>query len=144
MIYGLITVIILILTFCFWFLILFRKNTLILLFTIPIILGSVIFGHLTYNKILGYPVEITPVGKYRLVAFHVVPRTDIYLWILKKGEIIPRAYRIDYSILNRKKLFNIKRKLNRGDVMIINWPNKEKNEGKFILYNLPRPEWLKK
>ena len=104
MIYGLITVIILILTFCFWFLISFRKNTLTLFFMIPIILGSVVLGHLTYQQILGYPTEIRPVGKYRLVSFYVVPKTDIYLWILKPEEIIPRAYRIDYSKSNRKKL----------------------------------------
>lgn len=113
-------------------------------FTIPIILGSVILGHLTYNKILGYPVEVAPIGKYRLVAFHAVPKTDIYLWILKRGETIPRAYRIDYSVTKRKKLFGIKRKLKKGDIIIINWPNKEKDEGKFVLYSLPKPEWLKK
>ena len=28
--------------------------------------------------------------------------------------------------------------------MIINFPNNEKNEGKFVLYKLPMPKWLKK
>ena len=144
MIYGLIAVIISIVTFCLWFLISFRKNTLILLLIIPVIFGSIIFGHSTYNKILGYPIEVTPTGKYRLVAFHAVPKTDIYLWIIKKGETTPRAYRIDYSISKRKKLFGIKRKLRKGDVVIINWPNKENDGGMFVLYKLPKPEWLKK
>ena len=144
MIYGLIIVIILILTFCFWFLISFRKNTLALFFMIPIILGSVALGHLTYQQILGYPTDLKPVGEYRLVSFYVVPKTDIYLWILKPEEIIPRAYRIDYSKSKRKKLFGFRRSLKDGNIIIINWPNNEKDEGKFVLYKLPKPKWLKK
>ena len=144
MIYGLITVIILILVFCFWFLISFRKNTLTLFFMIPIILGSVALGHLTYQQILGYPTELAPVGEYRLISFYVVPKTDIYLWILKPEEIIPRAYRIDYSKSKRKKLFGFRRSLKDGNIIIINWPNNEKDEGKFVLYKLPKPKWLKK
>ena len=144
MIYGLITVIILILVFCFWFLISFRKNTLTLFFMIPIIFGSVALGHLTYQQILGYPTDLTPVGKYRLVSFYVVPKTDIYLWILKPEEVIPRAYRIDYSKSNRKKLFGSYKSLKKGNIMIINFPNDKNNKGKFIIYKLPRPKWLKK
>ena len=144
MIYELIIVILLILSFCFWFLISFRKNTLTLFFMIPIILGSVALGHLTYQQILGYPTDLTPVGKYRLVSFYVVPKTDIYLWILKPEEIIPRAYRIDYSKSKRKKLFGFRRSLKDGNIIIINWPNNEKDEGKFVLYKLPKPKWLKK
>ena len=111
---------------------------------IPIILGSVALGHLTYQQILGYPTHLKPVGEYRLVSFYVVPKTDIYLWILKPEEIIPRAYRIDYSKSKRKKLFGFRRSLKDGNIIIINWPNNEKNEGKFILYKLPKPKWLKK
>ena len=144
MIYGLITVIILILVFCFWFLISFRKNTLTLFFMIPIILGSVVLGHLTYQQILGYPTDLTPVGKYRLVSFYVVPKTDIYLWILKPEEIIPRAYRIDYSKSNRKKLHGSYKSLKKGNIMIINFPNDKNNKGKFIIYKLPRPKGMKK
>jgi len=144
MIYGLIIVIILILTFCFWFLISFRKNTLTLFFMIPIIFGSIVLGHLTYKQILGYPTELKPVGKYRLVSFYVVPKTDIYLWIIKPEEIIPRAYRIDYSKSNRKKLHGSYKSLKKGNIMIINFPNNEKDEGKFVLYKLPMPKWLKK
>ena len=144
MIYGLIIAIVLILTFCFWFLISFRKNTLTLFFMIPIILGSVALGHLTYQQILGYPTEVSPTGKYRLISFYVVPKTDIYLWVLKEGEMLPKAYRIDYSKSKRKKLFGFQKSLKKGNIMIINFPNTEKDEGKFILYKLPRPEWLKK
>ena len=144
MIYGLIIVIILILTFCFWFLISFRKNTLTLFFMIPIILGSVVLGHLTYQQILGYPTDLKPVGKYRLVSFYVVPKTDIYLWIIKPEEIIPRAYRIDYSKSKRKRLHGSYKSLKKGNIMIINFPNDEKDKGKFVLYKLPRPKWLKK
>ena len=111
---------------------------------IPIIFGSVALGHLTYQQILGYPTELKPVGKYRLVAFYTVPKTDIYLWILKPEEIVPRAYRIDYSKSNRKKLSGIYKSLKKGNIMIINFPNTEKDEGKFVLYKLPRPKWLKK
>ena len=144
MIYGLITTIILILTFCFWFLISFRKNTLTLFFIIPIILGSVAFGHLTYQQILGYPTELNPDGEYRLVSFHIVPKTDIYLWILEAEEIIPRAYRIDYSTAKRKKLFNFRKLLKAGDIIIINFLKGEKNQSVFSLYKLPMPKWLKK
>jgi len=146
MIYGLITVIILILVFCFWFLISFRKNTLTLFFMIPIILGSVALGHLTYQHILGYPTELTPVGKYRLVSFYTVPKTDIYLWILEVGETSPRAYRIDYNISNRKKLFSFRKLLKKGDIIMIDFLKNEKNidKGKFVLYKLPMPEWLEK
>ena len=113
---------------------------------IPIILGSVALGHLTYQQILGYPTESNPVGEYRLVSFYPVPKTDIYLWILGVGETIPRAYRIDYNIPNRKKLFNFRKSLKDGDIIIIKFSNNKKNKKKkeFILYNLPRPEWLKK
>ena len=113
---------------------------------IPIILGSVALGHLTYQHILGYPAELNPVGEYRLVYFHVVPKTDIYLWILETGKTIPRAYRIDYSEANRKKLFNFRKSLKDGDIIIIKFSNNKKNKKKkaFILYILPRPEWLKK
>ena len=111
---------------------------------IPIILGSVALGHLTYKQILGYPTELKPVGKYRLVSFYVVPKTDIYLWILKPEEIIPRAYRIDYSKSKRKKLHGSYKSLKKGNIMIINFPNDEKDKGKFVLYKLPRPKWLKK
>ena len=111
---------------------------------IPIILGSVALGHLTYQQILGYPTDLTPVGEYRLVSFYVVPKTDIYLWILRPKEIIPRAYRIDYSIPNRKRLFGFRKLLKDGNIIIINWPNNEKDEGKFVLYKLPKPKWLKK
>jgi len=146
MIYGLIITIILILTFCFWFLISFRKNTLTLFFMIPIILGSVALGHLTYQHILGYPTELTPVGKYRLVSFYTVPKTDIYLWILEVGETSPRAYRIDYNISNRKKLFSFRKLLKKGDIIMIDFLKNEKNidKGKFVLYKLPMPEWLEK
>ena len=142
MIYGLIITIILILTFCFWFLISFRKNTLALFFMIPIILGSVAFGHLTYQHILGYPTELTPVGKYRLIYFYTVPKTDIYLWILETGEVIPRVYRIDYNISNRKKLFSFRKLLKKGDIIMIDFLKNEKN--KFDIYKLPMPKWLKK
>ena len=142
MIYGLIITIILILTFCFWFLISFRKNTLALFFMIPIILGSVAFGHLTYQHILGYPTELTPVGKYRLIYFYTVPKTDIYLWILETGEVIPRVYRIDYNISNRKKLFSFRKLLKKGNIIIIDFLKNEKN--KFDIYKLPMPKWLKK
>ena len=144
MIYGLIITIILILTFCFWFLISFRKNTLALFFMIPIILGSVAFGHLTYQHILGYPTELTLVGKYRLISFYTVPKTDIYLWILETGKIIPRAYRIDYSEAARKKLFGFRKLINDGDIIIINFLKGEKNQSVFSLYKLPMPKWLKK
>ena len=144
MIYGLITVIILILAFCFWFLISFRKNTLTLFFIIPIIFGSVALGHLTYQQILGYPTELNPDEEYRLVSFHIVPKTDIYLWMLEAGEIIPRAYRIDYSTAKRKKLFNFRKSLKDGDVIIVNFLRSEKDESKFEIYKLPMPEWLKK
>jgi len=144
MIYGLITTIILILTFCFWFLISFRKNTLTLFFIIPIILGSVAFGHLTYQQILGYPTELNPDGEYRLVSFHIVPKTDIYLWILEAEEIIPRAYRIDYSTAKRKKLFNFRKSLKEGDIIIVNFLRSEKDKSKFEIYKLPMPKWLKK
>ena len=146
MIYGLIITIILILTFCFWFLISFRKNTLTLFFMIPIILGSVALGHLTYQHILGYPTELTPFGKYRLVSFYTVPKTDIYLWILEVGETSPRAYRIDYNISNRKKLFSFRKSLKKGDIIMIDFLKNEKNidKGKFVLYKLPMPEWLEK
>ena len=144
MIYGLIVTIILILTFCFWFLISFRKNTLTLFLMIPIILGSVALGHLTYQQILGYPTELSPVGEFRLVSFHSVPKTDIYLWILGRGERIPRAYRIDYSTDARKKLFGYRKSLKDGDVIIINFLNGEKDESKFSLYKLPMPKWLNK
>jgi len=142
MIYGLIITIILILTFCFWFLISFRKNTLALFFMIPIILGSVAFGHLTYQHILGYPTELTLVGKYRLISFYTVPKTDIYLWILETGKIIPRAYRIDYNISNRKKLFSFRKLLKKGNIIIIDFLKNEKDE--FDIYKLPMPKWLKK
>ena len=144
MIYGLIATIILILTFCFWFLISFRKNTLTLFFIIPIIFGSVALGHLTYQQILGYPTELNPDGEYRLVSFHIVPKTDIYLWMLEAGEIIPRAYRIDYSTAKRKKLFNFRKLLKDGDIIILNFLRSEKDESKFEIYKLPMPEWLKK
>ena len=111
---------------------------------IPIILGSVALGHLTYQQILGYPTDLAPVGKYRLVSFYVVPKTDIYLWIIKPEEIIPRAYRIDYSKSNRKKLFGSYKSLRKGNIMIINFPNDKNNKGKFIIYKLPRPKWMKK
>jgi len=132
------------LTFCYWFLISLRKKTLTLFFMSPIILGSVALGHLTYQQILGYPTDLKPVGEYRLVSFYVVPKTDIYLWILRPTEIIPRAYRIDYSISKRKKLFGFRKLLEKGNIMIINFPNPEKDKGEFILYKLPRPKWLKK
>ena len=144
MIYGLIITIILILTFCFWFLISFRKNTLTLFFMIPIILGSVALGHLTYQHILGYPTELNPVGEYRLVYFHVVPKTDIYLWILEEKETIPRAYRIDYIEADRKKLFGFLKLIKDGDIIIINFLKGEKNQSVFSLYKLPMPEWLEK
>ena len=144
MIYGLIATIILILTFCFLFLISFRKNTLTLFFIIPIIFGSVALGHLTYQQILGYPTELNPDGEYRLVSFHIVPKTDIYLWMLESGEIIPRAYRIDYSTAKRKKLFNFRKLLKDGDIIILNFLRSEKDESKFEIYKLPMPKWLKK
>ena len=111
---------------------------------IPIILGSVALGHLTYQQILGYPTDLKPVGEYRLVSFYVVPKTDIYLWILKPEEIIPRVYRIDYSKSKRKKLFGSRKSLKKGNIMIINFPNNENDEDKFVLYKLPMPKWLKK
>ena len=147
MIYELIISIILILAFCFWFLISFRKNTLTLFFMIPIILGSVVLGHLTYQQILGYPTELKPVGEYRLVSFYSVPKTDIYLWILGAGETIPRAYRIDYSIPSRKKLHNFRKSLKEGDIIIIKFSDNRKGSLKkqaFTLYDLPMPEWLEK
>ena len=144
MIYGLIATIILILVFCFWFLISFRKNTLTLFFIIPIIFGSVALGHLTYQQILGYPTELNPDEEYRLVSFHIVPKTDIYLWILEAEEIIPRAYRIDYSTAKRKKLFNFRKLLKAGDIIIINFLKGEKDQSKFSLYKFPMPNWLKK
>ena len=109
---------------------------------IPIILGSVALGHLTYQHILGYPTELTPVGKYRLVSFYTVPKTDIYLWILETGKIIPRAYRIDYNISNRKKLFSFRKLLKKGNIIIIDFLKNEKDE--FDIYKLPMPKWLKK
>ena len=111
---------------------------------IPIILGSVVLGHLTYQQILGYPAELKPFGKYRLVAFYSVPKTDIYLWILKPEEIVPRAYRIDYNIPNRKKLFNFRKSLKDGDIIIINFLKGEEDQSPFNLYKLPMPEWLNK
>ena len=111
---------------------------------IPIIFGSVALGHLTYQQILGYPTELAPVGEYRLISFYVVPKTDIYLWILKPGEIIPRYYSIDYSKSKRKKLSGFRRSLKDGNIMIINFRNTEKDKEEFILYKLPRPKWLKK
>ena len=111
---------------------------------IPIILGSVAFGHLTYKQILGYPTELKLIEKYRLVAFYIVPKTDIYLWIVKKGEIIPRAYRIDYSTSKRKKLFAFRKSLKKSNIIIIDFSKKTENEGEFLLYKLPMPKWLKK
>ena len=111
---------------------------------IPIILGSVVLGHLTYQQILGYPTEIRPVGKYRLVSFYVVPKTDIYLWIIKPEEMLPRAYRIDYSISARKRLYNFRKLLKDGEVIIINFLKGEEDQSKFNLYKLPMPEWLNK
>ena len=109
---------------------------------IPIIFGSVAFGHLTYQHILGYPTELTLVGKYRLLSFYTVPKTDIYLWILETGKIVPRAYRIDYNISNRKKLFSFRKLLKKGNIIIIDFLKNEKDE--FDIYKLPMPEWLKK
>ena len=111
---------------------------------IPIIFGSVALGHLTYQQILGYPTELNPDGEYRLVSFHIVPKTDIYLWILETGKTIPRAYRIDYSTAKRKKLFNFRKLLKAGDIIIINFPKGEKDQSKFSLYKFPMPNWLKK
>ena len=111
---------------------------------IPIIFGSVALGHLTYQQILGYPTELNPDGEYRLVSFHIVPKTDIYLWMLESGEIIPRAYRIDYSTAKRKKLFNFRKLLKDGDIIILNFLRSEKDESKFEIYKLPMPKWLKK
>ena len=111
---------------------------------IPIIFGSVAFGHLTYQQILGYPTELSPVGEYRLVSFYIVHETDIYLWILEAEEIIPRAYRIDYSTAKRKKLFNFRKLLKEGDIIILNFLRSEKDESKFEIYKLPMPKWLKK
>ena len=111
---------------------------------IPIIFGSVALGHLTYQHILGYPAELNPVGEYRLVYFHVVPKTDIYLWILETGKTIPRAYRIDYSEAARKKLFGFRKLLKDGDIIIINFLKGEEDQSKFNLYKLPMPEWLNK
>ena len=102
------------------------------------------FHHLTYQQILGYPTEIRPVGKYRLVSFYVVPKTDIYLWILETGKTIPRAYRIDYSEAARKKLFGFRKLLKDGDIIIINFLKGEEDQSKFSLYKLPMPEWLNK
>ena len=111
---------------------------------IPIILGSVALGHLTYLHILGYPTELRPVGEYRLISFHSVPKTDIYLWVIEKGETIPRAYRIDYSISARKRLYNFRKLLKDGDIIIINFLKGEEDQSKFNLYKLPMPEWLNK
>ncbi len=145
MIYGLIVTIVLILTFCFWFMISFRKNSLTLFFMIPIIFGSVALGHLTHQQILGYPTEITPVGEHRLVSFHIVPKTDIYVWILKSGETIPRAYRIDYSVEARKNLFNFGKLLKDNEIVIIDFlEDEEDQQSEFELYKLPRPDWLEK
>ena len=111
---------------------------------IPIILGSVVLGHLTYKQILGYPTELRPVGEYRLISFHSVPKTDIYLWVIEKGETIPRAYRIDYSISARKRLYNFRKLLKDGEVIIINFLKNEEHEGKFRVYKFPMPNWLNK
>jgi len=111
---------------------------------IPIILGSVALGHLTYKQILGYPTELILVGEYRLVSFYTVHKTDIYLWIIEAGEIIPRAYRIDYNTDARKKLFNFRKLLDDGDVIIVNFLKSKKDESKFEIYKLPMPNWLKK
>ena len=112
---------------------------------IPIIFGSVAFGHLTYKQILGYPTELSPVGEYRLISFHIVPKTDIYLWILESEKTIPRAYRVDYSTPNRKKLSGFRKLLEAGDAIIINFLKKGvKGKRSFEIYKFPRPSWLKK
>ena len=148
MIWGLLIAIIITLSTELYFLITFRKNGIALFLGIPIILFTIIYAHMTYQNILGYPThDVLEVNKdsYRLVAFHVVPKTDIYLWLLKRGEKTPRAHRIPYSKKMRKKLNGVRKKLKKGDIMLIKKLKKdEESLSKFIIYNLPFPKWLNK
>ena len=121
-----------------------RKNTLALVVIIPMTFSAIIFGWLTYDRILGYPATPTEVIEGQLVSVHIDEPNAIYMWVVETGEKAPRAYKFPYTKDARKKSSKAAREVKKGKKTKIRIGKDKQKKTHFEFYDMPRPKWLKK
>lgn len=107
---------------CFWVLIESRKAPKMLFLSIPLMLGLIGFSYETYQTLLGVPKPISYLlakkKPFLYIAHYVSEPTNIYIWVLEKGDI-PQSYVVGYTEELHKALQDVEQKNGQGETILL-------------------------
>lgn len=105
-----------ILTSIFLYLLIELKQSIHLIYIIPLSLFFILGTYFYINDLLGYPTVKTNEKDFYLLNYFIGPDEEsIYLWVIIKGENKPKAITLPYTADDHKSLENMKESLKNGE-----------------------------
>ena len=102
----------------FLYLLIELKKSIHMLYIIPLSLFFVAGTYFYFDSVFGYPVFKTNENKFYLVSYHVGEKEEyFYLWIILKGESIPKAIYVPYSKEDHRELERARRIMDGGGMI---------------------------
>lgn len=102
----------------FLYLLIELKKSIHMIYIIPLSLFFIAGTYFYFDSIFGYPVAKTNENQFYLVNYYVGENEEhFYLWIIIKGERIPKAIYVPYNIEDHRELERARRIMEGGGMV---------------------------
>ena len=102
----------------FLYLLIELKKSIHMLYIIPLSLFFIAGTYFYFDSVFGYPVFKTNENKFYLVSYYVGEKEEyFYLWVILKGEGIPKAIYVPYSKEDHRELERARRIMDGGGMI---------------------------
>tara|TARA_B100000508_G_scaffold130862_1_gene118558 strand:+ start:836 stop:1336 length:501 start_codon:yes stop_codon:yes gene_type:complete len=107
-----------VLTSIFLFLLIELKKSVHLIYIIPLSLFFILGTYFYINELFGYPAPKTHEKGFYLLQYYIDQQEEnIYLWVVLKGEKVPKSLSVPYTQQDHKNLDSFNELLQQGEII---------------------------